>query len=389
MRKMGTNKEPPERSCVESSFRCVLLLPLSLLANVTGAYCCPRLSSPRPRPKEWNRGIGASIAILRSFTHNICHRVRCMRCVTDHRSSHNLPRGTIKTVVQSSRPRGEWTFCHQSMSDPRTTPPASETTVVLYFHGGAFCLCSPSTHRFLTTRLVANAASGNKGGESLAVFCVDFRRPPEHTHPSQVEDCVAAYDWLLGHMAKVEGEDKSSAAKRIVLGGDSAGGSLVALTLAELKRRRRRDASESFMPAGGIMLSPWVDFEDTRTASWEENKKYDYLTATLARFFARSFLGREPSVSLREVSPTNQNLEGLPPLLIMCGQREVLRDQVLEFSKKATEAGVDVNCTVEPGMVHVFLLFAPLVQKEVSDRWFGNTVKFIDKVVTVSCDDHG
>lgn len=136
------------------------------------------------------------------------------------------------------------------------------------------------------------------------------------------------------------------------------------------------------------MLSPWVDFKDTRTASWEENKKYDYLSAILARFFARSFLGHEPSMSLSEVSPTNQNLEGFPPLLIMCGQREVLRDQVLEFSKKASEAGVDVNCTVEPGMVHVFPLFAPLVQTEVSDRWFGTAVKFIDKVVTVSCEYH-
>lgn len=85
-------------------------------------------------------------------------------------------------------------------------------------------------------RLVANATSGTEGGKSLAVFCVDFCRPTEHTHPSQVEDCVAAYDWLLGHMAKTEGEDKSSAAKRIVLGGNSAEGSLVALTLTELER---------------------------------------------------------------------------------------------------------------------------------------------------------
>jgi hypothetical protein len=62
---------------------------------------------------------------------------------------------------------------------------AGHKRVVLYFHGGAFALCSSKTHRHLLMSLAS--ATG------ACVLCPNYRRPPEHPWPLPVDDCLAAY----------------------------------------------------------------------------------------------------------------------------------------------------------------------------------------------------
>ena len=84
---------------------------------------------------------------------------------------------------------------------------------------------------------------------------------------------------------------------------------------------------------------------------------------------------------LRDFSATNLDLAGLPPLHIMCGAAECLRDQVLVFAEKARTAGVDVQISVEPGMVHVFVVLANVARAGSAERWFGGMAEFLRKVV--------
>src|SRR6185295_6526082 len=84
------------------------------------------------------------------------------------------------------------------------TPDIDEQRVVLYLHGGGYCLGSINTHRDLAQR-ISRAARAR-------VLLIDYRLAPEHLHPAAVEDATAAYRWLLA-----QGVDPA----RVVIAGDS------------------------------------------------------------------------------------------------------------------------------------------------------------------------
>eukprot|EP01044_Picomonas_judraskeda_P000578 COSAG03_NODE_26_length_19032_cov_87.110812_14_plen_416_part_00 len=228
--------------------------------------------------------------------------------------------------------------------------------VVLYFHGGAFCLCTAQTHRALLMRIVE--ATG------AVCYAPDYRRPPEHPWPAPVDDCLDAYRWLL---------EQSVQPCRIVFAGDSAGGGLVLAVLAAAR------AAGLPMPAGGAMYSPWLDLTDSASGSWSSNQVYDFLPRDWAVKFAKAYAGER---SLREVSPGSVSLEGLPPLLIEVGECECLRDQILAFIQRGKAAGLDIEDHLCEGMVHVFPLFAAIAAQGTPPHLaFERLAGFVDRTV--------
>jgi acetyl esterase/lipase len=208
--------------------------------------------------------------------------------------------------------------------------PGGSDRVLLYLHGGAYCLGSVHTHRELMGRMAQ--ATGCR------VLALDYRLAPEHPFPAGLEDLLAAYGWLLA-----QGIDPA----QIFLAGDSAGGGLTVAGLLAL-----RDAGMP-LPGGGICLSPWVDLT-LSGASIQERAKADPILdpASLARY-AAAYAGETP-LTAPLLSPLYAALHGLPPLLIQVGADEILLDDALGLARKAREAGVDVTLQVWPGLFHVF-----------------------------------
>jgi len=206
--------------------------------------------------------------------------------------------------------------------------------VILYFHGGAFCCCSSQSHRALAFRLVEYTGA--------TVLVIDYDKPPQHPWPKPVQDCLDAYRWLLQ-----SGVDP----KRIIFAGDSAGGGLVTAVMAAARGHGLP------LPAGGIMISPWLELSDSTSGTWTSNQEYDYLPRDWADMFARAYAGDR---DLSQVSPGNVDLVGLPPLLIMVGECECLHDQVVDFAHRADCAHVECELHIAPGMVHVYPLFYSL-----------------------------
>ena len=108
--------------------------------------------------------------------------------------------------------------------------------VVVYVHGGGYCIGSLDSHRSMLTHL-ASAVAGR-------VLAVDYRLAPEHSFPAALDDACAAYRWVVAGGADPD---------RVVIAGDSAGGGLTLATLVAL-----RDAGDP-LPAAGVCLSPWAD----------------------------------------------------------------------------------------------------------------------------------
>src|SRR5690606_36031184 len=66
---------------------------------------------------------------------------------------------------------------------------ADTSQVLLYTHGGGFAVGSAASHRKLAGH-VAKALG-------VTAFVLDYRRAPEHPHPAQLEDGVAAFTALV------------------------------------------------------------------------------------------------------------------------------------------------------------------------------------------------
>ena len=107
--------------------------------------------------------------------------------------------------------------------------------VALYMHGGGYVMGSLKSHGRLMAHLAHHTAA--------PVYGLDFRRAPEHPFPAALDDTKAAYDALLA---------MGWTPDQIVLAGDSAGGGLVLAVMSLI-----RDEGE--LPAGGMLLSPWLD----------------------------------------------------------------------------------------------------------------------------------
>ncbi len=212
---------------------------------------------------------------------------------------------------------------------PPGLPPAR---VLLYLHGGGWITGWGNTHRrLLARRAAASAARG---------LAIDYRLAPEHPFPAALDDCVAAYRWLL--RSKVLPHD-------IVIAGDSAGGQLTITTL--LARRAAGDP----LPAAAVAISPATDLtSDTGRLEHDDA----LLSRWAADYMARAYLaGQDPRLPL--LSPVYADLAGLPPLLIQVGKAENLRGGALRLAERASAGGVDVTLEVWPEMWHVWHAFAP------------------------------
>jgi acetyl esterase/lipase len=221
---------------------------------------------------------------------------------------------------------GEWIRAGQGLD---------ERKALLYFHGGGYFSCSPRTHRTITWRLSVVARR--------PVLALDYRQGPVHPLADSLADALDAYDCLLrrGH-----------APEDIVFAGDSAGGHLTLATLLALRDRGLP------LPAAAICLSPWADLTDIprRANRWQD----PMLPASRVRWLARRWTsGLDPWDPL--VSPVHGDFTGLPPLMIVTGSTEVLRDEARRVTERARRAGVPVTYEEWRRMPHVFPILADVL----------------------------
>jgi len=200
---------------------------------------------------------------------------------------------------------------------------------ILYLHGGAYTAGSLVSHGSLTGRLALACA--------CEVLSVEYRLAPEHPHPAALEDATTVYRHVIS-----QGTDPA----HLIVAGDSAGGGLAAALLLAL-----RDAGDP-MPAGAVLLSPWLDLtvsSDSITALAADDP---ILTADTLVTSAQAYAGDDLEDPL--VSPVFADPAGLPPLLILASTADILVDDSRTFADRARAAGVQVDLDVEDALIHVW-----------------------------------
>ena len=124
--------------------------------------------------------------------------------------------------------------------------------IMLYVHGGAYFFGSVDEHRYQMQRHARKLKA--------RVFAPRYRLAPQFPFPCALQDCLAAYLYLLSI------HDPSE----IILAGDSAGGGMVVSILCIL-----RDQGVP-LPAGAILISPWVDLTHSFPSLVGSNE-FDYI----------------------------------------------------------------------------------------------------------------
>ena len=206
---------------------------------------------------------------------------------------------------------------------------------LVFFHGGGFVVCDLDSHD-ATCRELAN-------GADCVVVSVDYRLAPEAKFPAAPEDCYAATKWVTENASEL-GID----AKRIAVGGDSAGGNL-ATVVAQMCRDRNGPALTH-----QLLIYPVTD-NRFDTISYKENGVGYFLSADMMRWFWHHYLESESDGDNPLASPLRAtDLSGLPSATLLTAEYDPLRDEGRAYAERLQEAGVQTTYTDYPGVFHGF-----------------------------------
>lgn len=213
---------------------------------------------------------------------------------------------------------------------------------LVYYHGGGWVIGDLETHEG-ACRLLAN-------GAGCRVISVDYRLAPEHPFPAGPEDCYAAVKWVSANAAQL-GID----AKRIAVGGDSAGGNLSA-AVAQMARDRGGPAI-----AFQLLIYPATDMA-LQTPSRKENAVGYFLEEKTMKYFYDLYVPKGTDENNPYLSPLRtKSFAGLPAAYVITAQFDVLRDEGRLYAEKMQAAGVKVKLVNYEGLIHGFFTMSGAV----------------------------
>lgn len=229
------------------------------------------------------------------------------------------------SVESCVAPKGNWVRPQDQHSN----------ATLLYLHGGGYTFNGP-----ISARYAAMLAHHSQ----TQLFMPHYRLTPEHSHPAQIDDALAAWRFVSTHTPP----------EKIVVIGDSAGGHLALMLLQRLK-------SEGLpQPALCIGLCPWTDI-GARGNSLFSNDRYDLVQGWMALQFGK-WLDPNDKYGRNELSPIERDYSGLAPLYLQTGGREILHDMICDFTNVQTANGASVVLDTWPDMPHNFQAYDSMKQ---------------------------
>ncbi|KAF0907939.1 hypothetical protein E2562_022325 [Oryza meyeriana var. granulata] len=239
--------------------------------------------------------------------------------------------------------------------------------VLVYFHGGGFCIASFELLNF-------HAGALRLVGELPAVvLSADYRLAPEHRLPAAHEDAETVLSWLRGQAAS-----SSSAADadpwlaawadfgRVFVCGDSCGGNIAHhLTVSCGSGKIALDPARL---AGCVMLWPYFGGEEKMPSEAPPPADNSSSAAMNIVLFDQMWRLALPAGSTRDhpaanpFGPESPPLDGVPfpPVLIVDPERDVLRDRIADYAARLKAMGKHVELVKFEGQDHGFFVFDPM-----------------------------
>jgi len=227
---------------------------------------------------------------------------------------------------------------------PKITDPTQKLPLLIYIHGGAFCIESPFSslyHNYLTD-LVHNT--------NVIAVSVQYRRAPEHPLPAAYDDSWAAIQWVASH---VNGEGSESWLNghadfdRTFLAGDSAGAN-IAHNMAV--RAGSTNGLNGVKIVGVVLAHPFFG-----------NNEPDTFSPVIEFIFPSVRIYDDPRINPAGAGGAELASLGCARVLIFVAGKDRLRDRGVRYYEALKRSGWDglVEIVETEGEGHVFHLLNP------------------------------
>ena len=216
--------------------------------------------------------------------------------------------------------------------------------IIFYIHGGGWVMGNEVTHARLIRQLADEV-------QAAVVFPV-YTPSPEAQYPQTTNDLFGVLQYVSEYGAKYNLDTE-----RLAVAGDSVGGNMAAV-MTLMAKKNENTPKIAFQ----LLFYPVTDasFENE---SYEAYSEGPWLTRKAMEWFWQQYAPNKKSRKEIYASPlraSKEDLEDLPPALIITDENDVLRDEGEAYARKLDEAGVTVGIVRVNGTIHDFLMLNAL-----------------------------
>ena len=216
---------------------------------------------------------------------------------------------------------------------PQQAAAANSWPTVLYLHGGGWNMGNLETHDWFAHALCKRLR--------VALVAVDYRLAPEHPYPAALQDVLSVWRALVNRQIHPALDPQ-----RLLVCGDSAGGTLAAALCVALK-----EGGEA-QPVGQALLYPVLTAGEYLPSA-QECADAPLLTQASLRELIRDYLPNPSDRDTAQAMPLQgTDLSGLAPAFIGVAEFDPLRDHGREYSRRLNEAGVSSEFYFGAGLIH-------------------------------------
>lgn len=248
----------------------------------------------------------------------------------------------IEDVMISGGPSGQVSV---RIMRPQNAP--AHLPVIVYIHGAGWVFGNEHTHDRLIRELAV--------GAQAAIVFPNYTLSPEAKYPTAIEEIYAVVKW-----ASENGRENGMIPESLTIAGDSVGGNMAAAVTLMAKAR------------GDLNIRQQLLFYPVTDASFDTESYQQFATGYFLRKDAMMWFWDQYTTNSNEraeitASPlraTAEQLQGLPPALIITAEADVLRDEGEAYANKLREAGVPVTAVRFQGIIHDFVMLNALAKTE-------------------------
>ncbi|QBG54894.1 esterase [Bacillus amyloliquefaciens] len=248
----------------------------------------------------------------------------------------------IEDIMISGGPSGQVSV---RIMRPQNAP--AHLPVIVYIHGAGWVFGNEHTHDRLIRELAV--------GAQAAIVFPNYTLSPEAKYPTAIEEIYAVVKW-----AAENGRENGLNPESLTIAGDSVGGNMTAAVTLMAKAR------------GDLNIRQQLLFYPVTDASFDTESYHQFATGYFLRKDAMMWFWDQYTTNSNEraeitASPlraTTEQLQGLPPALIITAEADVLRDEGEAYANKLREAGVPVTAVRFQGIIHDFVMLNALAKTE-------------------------
>jgi acetyl esterase/lipase len=194
----------------------------------------------------------------------------------------------------------------------------------------------------------------SKDFHNPAILALEYTLVPDASYPTQLHQAIAGYKYL----------QSITSFNQIIVGGDSAGASIILSLLLHLGNGFKGEseigngtARQLGLPGMAVLISPWV----TLVSGKDKNTRSDYLDAENLHRYARQYSGTKVSVHDPLISPGKcrdvswwRKAAPEKGFFISYGADEVFMPEIKDLIALLEKADVRVESQEAEGGIHAW-----------------------------------